>query len=305
MKNYTIQKIMTSTLLPQEDRTVLSWSEKLSQAFEAQLVLYNAVRPMEQEDLESSGQGEKSNKRFKSALNRLLELGKSLNQAYKVRYVVEESSHWRNFLLQVRDERADLLVTKMPSVDEHTLGQASGLMYKSSCPVLFVREGMPALLPSKILVPVRLKDGLEQKLPSVINWAKTCGAAVHFSAFSADGATAREKLQLLHLVEKMSETLRHAGLQATVETAHGFHFGTAMVQRAQITGADLIAIAVEPANYMARLFNKMVGPYFLENATVPVLSIPILMPIEEKAVLQPGKTTLNLPAEMPLAVASA
>ena len=37
----------------------------------------------------------------------------------------------------------------------------------------------------------------------------------------------------------------------------------------------MIFIGVEPTNFFARLFNKMIGPFFLEHSTVPVLSMPL------------------------------
>lgn len=140
-----------------------------------------------------------------------------------------------------------------------------------------------------------LKDGLEQKLPVVITWAKDCGAQVCLSAFACNDAGSSEKTRLYHLLEKMTTTLSAAGIGVETETAHGFHFGTSMVQRTKQTGSDLIAIAVEPANFVSLLFTKMVAPYFLENSPVPVLAVP-LMKSSGVAINAPSNTVSTLPA---------
>lgn len=297
MHNFKIHKIITPTVLPSPNNAVIPWSEQLSKSFQAQLVLYNAVSTDGTDgELDTTIDGNKINLLIKSAMQRLRIVGKGLTRAYKVRYLVEVGSHWRNLLKQVRDERADLLIAGMPAETGKKISmRLAELMYNSPCPVLFVREGMLPAIPRKILVPVRLKDRLEQKLPVVITWAKNCDATVCLSAFSADGASSKENLRLYNIVEKMAGILRNAGVKVESETVHGFHFGTTMVHRARLTGADLIAIAVEPVNYLSQLFTKMVGPYFLENALVPVLSVPLFQPVREQGDLRLGSVTGDRP----------
>ncbi|MCC6279657.1 MAG: universal stress protein [Saprospiraceae bacterium] len=281
MKNYTIRKIITSATFPLKNDAVIAWSEQLSDTFKAQLVLYGSV------DADPNPYmalyGKENNNLLKSAMSRLQDLGNSLHRAHSVKYLMESGKHWRNLVKQMRYEHTDLLVAGMPSLGDTTPGKLSVLMYNSPCPVLFVREGMLPAIPKKILVPVRLKDGLEQKLPAVAAWAKACGATVCLSAFAADDASAREKLRLYHLAEKMTNTLRASGIAVETETAHGFHFGTTMINRAEQLGVDLIGIAVEPTNFVLRLFTKMVGPYFLQHSSVPVLSVPMLQTLPEPA----------------------
>ncbi|MBK7940019.1 MAG: universal stress protein [Lewinellaceae bacterium] len=276
MKNYTIRKIITPATFPLKNDAVTAWSEQLSGIFKAQLVLYSAVGTDPNPYM--ALYGKENNDLLKAAMAKLLNLGNSLHQAHSVKYLLESGTHWRNLVKQMRDEHTDLLVAGMPPAGKATSGKPSVLMYNSPCPVLFVREDMPPAVFKKILVPVRLKDGLEQKLPVVITWAKACGARVCLSAFAADDAGSGEKTRLYHLVEKMANTLKAAGIIVEIETTHGFHFGTTMVQRAKQTGVDLIAIAIEPANLVSRLFAKMVGPYFLENSPVPVLAVPLMKP---------------------------
>lgn len=81
--------------------------------------------------------------------------------------------------------------------------------------------------------------------------------------------------------ERMAESIRMAGVKLETESAHGYHFGTTALQRVGFTGADMVVISVQPTNYITRLFNKMVGPYFLEHSPVPVLSIPIENSVNE------------------------
>ncbi|HRI58942.1 MAG TPA: universal stress protein [Saprospiraceae bacterium] len=305
MKNYTIRKIATPSNPPFQSNTVTAWSEHLSSLFKAQLMLYGAVEADPNPYM--ALYGKENNNLLKSAMVRLQDLGNSLQRAHSVKYLMESGKHWRNLVKQMRDEHTDLLVAGMPSIGDTTPGKLSVLMYNSPCPVLFVREGMPLVILKKILVPVRLKDGLEQKLPAVAAWAKAHGATVLLSAFAADTASAGEKTRLFHLVEKMVNTLQTAGIKVETETAHGFHFGTTMIHRAEQTGADLIAITVEPTNFVSRLFTKMIGPYFLENSPVPVLSVPMLQTLTAPAndAQQSPTPPVNGEQQMPVAAAMA
>lgn len=301
MKNYAVRKIITPATFSLKNDAVTAWSEQLSGIFKAQLILYSAVGTDSNPYI--ALYGKENNDLLKAAMARLLNLGNSLHQAHSVKYLLESGTHWRNLVKQMRDERTDLLVAGMPPAGEATPGKLSVLMYNSPCPVLFVREGMPRAVFKKILVPVRLKDGLEQKLPVVITWAKACGARVCLSAFASNDAGSSEKTRLYHLLEKMTTTLSAAGISVETETAHGFHFGTSIVQRAKQTGSDLIAIAVEPANFVSRLFTKMVGPYFLENSPVPVLAVP-LMKSSVAAIKAPSNTVSTPPAAAGLVAAA-
>lgn len=297
---FQIRKIIVPTSLPQQDDNIIAWAEQLSNVFKAQLVLYNAVNPSAEDSHDQNIQASISNQFLKTAMIGLVKLGKTIQSVYKIRYLVEVSSNWRNLIRQVQDEHAHLLVTGMPAIGTRTPGQLTALMYNCPCPILFVRKTNQPLIPAKILVPVRLTDGLEQKLPAVIAWAKSCGATVCLSAFAPDTAPAKDNLHLQYLLEKMKNTLKMAGIKVESETAHGHHFGTAMVQRAQLTGADLIAIAVEPSNYMAQLFTKMVGPYFLENSPVPLLSIPLIHTASNSSNVDQLVSTNPITADVPL-----
>ena len=281
MTNSSVKKIITPTVLPLQNTYVTEWSEFLSSTFKAQLLLYNAIKT-ESAGAESATSGNtKINDMLKSALTVLQDIGNSLDNAHQVSYVVEVSNNWKNLIRQIQDEGGDLMVTKMPSIGETTPGKLTALMYNSPCPVFFVREGMQPAKPKKILVPIRKKDGLESLLPTVINWAKKFNSTICLSTFEPDGGSAKDWLRLMQRAERMAESIRMAGVKLETESAHGYHFGTTALQRVGFTGADMVVISVQPTNYITRLFNKMVGPYFLEHSPVPVLSIPIENSVNE------------------------
>lgn len=301
MKNYTIKTIMATATPPFKSGATTAWSEQLSGLFKAQLVLYGAVEADPNSNM--ALYGKEDNNLLKAAMGRLQALGSSLDQAHSVKYLMESGKNWRNLVKQMRDEHTELLVAAMPNAGNPASVKASMLMYHSPCPTLFVRDDMQPVRFKKILVPVRLKDGLEQKLPIVISLAKAYDANLCFSVFFADDASELEKTRLYLLVEKMASKTRAAGISANIETAHGFHFGTSMVQRVKQTGADLIAIAVEPSNFISRMFTKMVGPYFLENSPVPVLSVPLIKPTTA-LIHEPSKALDTSRASSAIAVAA-
>ncbi|MEO6758458.1 MAG: hypothetical protein ABIO24_03320, partial [Saprospiraceae bacterium] len=184
MPNYSIRKIITPTVLSQSNASVTGWSEQLSKDFQAQLILYNAVGTAGADgDLYAPIHGDRINNLLKSAMARLKKLGASLPGAYTIRYLIENSNHWSSLIGQVKQERADLVVSEMPAPGDPIPGQLRALMYNMPCPTLFIPQGSRPKPLTQILVPVRLRDGLEQKLPIVIFWAKRTGAQVLLSAF--------------------------------------------------------------------------------------------------------------------------
>ncbi len=292
MNEYSINKIITPTVLPLQDDTVTAWSEHLSHNFRAKLLLYNAVGTEGANgDPNSPKQETKVSDLIKSATATLRDLGDSMSTAHRVSYVVEVSNHWRNLIRQVHDEAADLLVTSMPAQGEPTPGRMTSLMYNSPCPVFFVRKGMPVQAPKKILLPLRASDGFEEHVSAVISWAQCFKASIFMSTFIPDGTPTKDKLRLLQRAEQIGQKIRDAEIELQVETTHGYHFGTTMIKRAKKIDADLIAVCVRPTNYLTRLFTKMVGPFFLENSPIPVLSLPLMQPETEVAGVASSQTS--------------
>lgn len=276
MKNYNIGKIITQVELSGQNAATVHWSEHLSGVCHARLLLYDAVRPESPDGrLHTSLHGEKINRLLKGAMARLVDLGKNLKKAHKIGYSVEMSGDWNTFIQQAGAEQADLLVAGLPRAGQRLPGRITALMYNSPCPVLFARPEMKPEPGKKIMVPVRLSEGLEEKIPVVVALARALGAPVILSAFVADDSPASERLRLFKLQEDMARALADEGIVAECETAHGYHFGTTMLERARQTGAGLMVIGVEPGNFASRLFTKMVGPFFLENTCLPVLSVPL------------------------------
>ena len=277
MNKYTIRKIITPVNLNGGHKTGIVWAEQLSKIFKAHLVLYNAIRPSGDEgQLYTTIHGNKINDLLKSTMARIQELGKKLIHAYKVGYSVEMSASWRNLVNQIRTEQADLLITELPPKGQSISGQLTALMYNISCPALFVREGAEPAPGKKILVAVRMKERLKEILPAVVTWAKAYDSEVILSAFQPDNISEKDKLHLGKHTDEMAQTLIAEGINVEIESAHGFHFGTAILERARQTDAGMIIIGIEPENFFAHLFTKMTGPFFLENANLPVLTVPLL-----------------------------
>lgn len=276
MKKYTIHKIIAPINLSKDSSAAPEWAAQLSKMFQAQLVLYNAVRPESDEgQLDTVVHGSKMNQLLKAAVTRLQELGKGLVQAHRVSYSVEVGANWRNLVEQAQTQRTDLLINGLPPAGQNIPSHLTALMYSLPCPALFVREGMELLIGKRVLVPVRIKDGIKATLPVVATWANAFGSPVVLSAFTPDGSSAKEKLQLDKLTDEMSQILLAEGITAHVERAHGFHFGTAMLERAKQLDAGMIVVGIEPERFLSRLFSQMAGPFFIKNSPVPVLSVPL------------------------------
>jgi hypothetical protein len=275
MENFEFRKIIAPHFLPQQNKTIVEWSEQLSRVLNAQIVLFNAAQPhaTDGEALQNSP-GSKITLFLKSSMIRLQKLGKILNVRQNNRFIDEAATNWRDLIKLINQEHADLLVAEMPPLDTLTPAHLTSLMFNSPCPVFFVRCGMKPVLPVKILVPVRLKDNIEQTIPVLAALAKECGATLYLSAFSHNDASQLENNRLYFMLEEMKESLCQENVKAMTETVQGYHFGMTMVNRAMFSNADLIAISVEHGSFVSRIFANMIGPYFLENSSVPVLSIP-------------------------------
>lgn len=274
MKPYTIQKITANLELLHANQIIITWAEQLSKRFKAEVNLYNAIQLDGKNSYNNASvrQGKKISKLILKTLGLLRNIGNSLRYVHKTKFTVEVSNQWQALIQHIHNDEADLLITEIPN--SGVMGKFTALMYNSPCPVLFMREKMAPPAQLKILVPVRVNAQIEQKLPSVITWAKQYGGTVVLSGFIQNGSSSTQKLRVHYLMEKMKATLLAAGIEVTTDTAEGIHFGRAMLERAKQLQVGLICIGVEPSNFFARLFNKMIGPFFLENSSVPVLSMP-------------------------------
>ena len=108
-----------------------------------------------------------------------------------------------------------------------------------------------------------------------ITWAKKYGGTAVLSGFIQEDSSGDQKLRVHYLTEKMKAALVLAGIDVSIDIVIGIHFGKTILERAKHLQVGLIFIGVEPTNFFARLFNKMIGPFFLEHSTVPVLSMPL------------------------------
>ena len=71
--------------------------------------------------------------------------------------------------------------------------------------------------------------------------------------------------------------LKRSQIQKIVTlTMRGRHFGQTMLRCVHDTQAEMVVIVVEPSNFLNRVVKSMMGKYFLQHATVPVLAVPIL-----------------------------
>ncbi|WP_373549962.1 universal stress protein [Haliscomenobacter sp.] len=287
MKPYIIQKIIANLELLHANQIIITWAEQLSKRFKAEVNLYNAIHLDRKNSYNNAsvGQGKKISKLILKTLGLLRNIGNSLPHVRKTKFTVEVSNQWQDLIRHIRNDEADLLITEIPNLVFK--GKLTALMYNSPCPVLFVREGMTPPTQLKILVPVRVNAQIEQKLPSVITWAKKYGGTVVLSGFIQNGSSSTQELRVHYLMEKMKATLLAAGIEVTTDTAQGTHFGSAILERAKQLQVGLICIGVEPTNFFARLFSKMIGPFFLEHSTVPVLSMPFgTRPAVARALIQ-------------------
>lgn len=275
MRPYKIQKITANLELLHTNQILITWAEQLSRRFKAEVNLYNAIQLGGKElyNNASAAQGKKISKLILKTLGLLRNIGNSLRYVRKTKFTVEVSTQWQDLVKHIRNDETDLLITEIPK--NIVKGKLTALMYNSPCPVLFVRKDMTPPVKMKMLVPVRVNAQCEQKIPSIITWAKKYGGTVILSGFFQDGSSTGQKLRVHYLVEKMKATLIAAGIEVSIDRAQGVHFGKAMLERAKQLQVGLICIGVEPTNFFARLFNKMIGPFFLEHSPVPVLSMPL------------------------------
>ncbi|HRI58943.1 MAG TPA: universal stress protein [Saprospiraceae bacterium] len=286
-QQFEIRKILTLANTPGQSLSAALWADHVADMFQAQVVLYSAVAPAPTEQDTSIGyQVNRYAVLLQSSLNRLKRLAQHLTRASQVRYISELGVPATNFLYHAQRENANLIVFNLPQSAEDVPASMDALLYGSPCPVFFARLGKTPILPEKILVPVRLKDGLEQKMPAVTAWAKVCNATVCLCNFVPYSATAAEREAVGRLNAQLRVTLESEGISVETYTARGRHFGQTMLRSVAATKSDMLAVVVEPANFVERLFKKMMGKYFLQHSPVPVLAVPIL----RRTVIEAGQT---------------
>ncbi len=278
VQNFQIRKIIALTNLPgRQSLQAALWADYFAAAFQSQVVLYDTVAPIEtDQDIPMQEVVNHYGVLLQSSFSRLKRLAQHVTRANQVRHVSELGVPATNLIYQAQHEDADLIILNVPGLAEEIPTSTYELLYSSPCPVFFARSLKVPQPPKKILVPVRLKHGLEQKMPAVIALAKAFHSTICLSAFEPYSASIEDKHTIELKINQMRTWLRNEGIKVETETVHGRHFGEAMLQSVEACQADMLAIVVEPSNYMQRLLKKMMGKYFLENCPVPVLAVPIL-----------------------------
>ena len=295
MRPFQIQKILTLVNVPHQSLPAALWTDQVAATFQAQVVLYDAVTPVASErDIPLGYQVNQYNVLLQSSFNRLKNLARHIGRASQVRYIAELGVSAANLLYQAQRENADLIILNMPSLGEEISASMDGLLYNSPCPVFFTRSGQTPHIPKKILVPIRLKDGLEQKMPAVIAWAKAYQASVCLSTFLPYSSSTADTEAIEQLGNKLRSILQSEGISVERHTIRGKHFGRAMLHSVAETQSDMLVVVVEPAKFASRLFKKMMGKYFLENSPVPVLAVPLMKPAVLSANVYPDSTSTSI-----------
>ncbi|MEO6758457.1 MAG: universal stress protein [Saprospiraceae bacterium] len=276
IKKSQIQKIVTLTNLPQHSLQAALWSDQLGATFRAQVVLYDTISPARTTEGAVGYQVNRYKVLLESSIGRLKKLAQHVKHAQNVRCLSELGVPVTNLLYQAQRENADLIVLKLPNLEETLPAGMDALLYGSKCPVFFTRSEQKPVLPQKILVPLRLQAGLEQKMPAVITWAKASNATVYLATYEPYDTNGAERKSMQELEDKLSAMLLKEDIRVVTLTMRGRHFGQTMLRCVKDTQAEMVVIVVEPSNFLNRLVKDMMGKYFLQHATVPVLAVPIM-----------------------------
>ena len=277
IQQFEVSKILTLADVPQQSLCAALWADHVAATFQAEVVLYSAVAPaLAEQETQIGYEVNQYAVLLQSSINRLKRLAQHIPRARQVRYISELGVPTTNLLYHAQRENADLIILNLPPSAKDVPASMDALLYKSPCPVFFTRSSKTPLLPKKILVPVRLKDGLEQKMPAVIAWAKAYGSTVCLCNFMPYSAAVAEREAIERLGIQLRKALQSEGISVETSMVRGRHFGQTMLRSVADTESDMLVVVVEPANFIRRLFKKMMGKYFLQHSPVPVLAVPIL-----------------------------
>jgi nucleotide-binding universal stress UspA family protein len=276
MSNYQVQKILTLANSPRKSLHAALWADQIAASFQSKVVLYDAVHPaLSVQGFVESTKLSNYCRLLQSSSFRMNVLAQHITRAREVRHISELNLSIGGVVKQACREGADLIIVNPSAASKEANTRFSAIVYGSTCPVFIGRSGKVPATPKKLLVPVRLKAGLEQKIPVVIAWAKAFNAKVLLSAFEPYSATTSAIATLSQQTSKFKNQLQAEGITVQTDTVHGTHFGRAILHNALVHEADMLVVAVDrSATSNEHLHNRM-GHYFINHSPLPVLAVPI------------------------------
>ncbi len=278
MNNYYVKKILFLTDFSPAAQNALQFAVALANKCKASLILLNVV-----EALSTSAIAD-----FKTTAQTILEGTRELlskiekDIATKERIATEshvmQGSLYENILRATLLYSADIMVVgtsgKLGFVEGILGSNAYKIISQSNIPVLTVHENVKFRKINKILFPINEEPVTLQKADEIIYLAKIFKAEIQVLGIAADiGKTWLVEEHIMQ-VDKM---LSSKGVRYTRKMSHGINYGNEILKFCNTDKEVLVAVASRLEHGTLSLFQSKHDEMLVNQAEVPVLSVPVIM----------------------------
>ncbi len=195
----------------------------------------------------------------------------------KIEYHLKKGKVYQELAKSARELKADIMFAGTHGItgyEQYWIGSnAYRIMTSAPCPVITLRadydfkNGI-----NKILLPLDSSLETKQKLPFTVYLAEKFGAKIYLlKVYNSKIGVIRKRID--HFARDAEKCLGEKGLDYKLESIEADNVASSILQYAEKTDIDLIAIMTEQNITTA---NKFLGPYaqqLLFSSSIPILSL--------------------------------
>lgn len=147
--------------------------------------------------------------------------------------------------------------------------------YKSPCPVLAVQPEMVEPTYKNIIVPLRDREGMIDKMQYVVGLAKNFNSKVHLIPFYTHSKTPIAKKRMNDLVDNVHALLEAENISYNSFKVISGKYVSKTLELSEKQGGDLIVILAEQSGFFQKLFGNADEENFLRKSRIPIMTVPV------------------------------
>jgi nucleotide-binding universal stress UspA family protein len=148
------------------------------------------------------------------------------------------------------------------------------IIRNAPCPIIAIQPEFEKHLFKRIVIPIRNKPFMMDKIQYILPVAKSLKAVVHLAVFYPDVADTERNRQVSHIFNNAMSLLRENGINTSYTAKTQGRYVRDTIQIAKEKEADIVVILANQSNFFERLVGIADEEKFMRLAHIPVMTIP-------------------------------
>lgn len=281
MNNYRIRKILVPSDLSELSEPALKYVRYLAQPTKAQVEMLHVVHADYQNylmsgDVEPDGNHLDLDKYLaKHLMSHISDgiLGKQIKP-----FIHAEIGFINDVIIETASKSdSDLIVMGYYNdLDGSEMSRRiMDIIYKSPCPVLAVQPENTLPKYQKIIVPLRDREGMFDKMQYIVGLAKDFNASVHFIPFFTNSKTPVTRKRMNDMVASINALFKTENIDFSATNVQSGQYVKKTLEIAEKQQGDLVVILAEQSGFFQKLFGNADEENFLRESRLPIMTIPL------------------------------